>query len=126
MGYGTGVLGRNRGEFGGLGGHVAQDRPRLAPGLVDHILELADPALAELSGSRRLVSAGTLATRARLLGARLFGARLFGARLLGARLFGARLLGARLLGARTRLIFRSHLITSNWGENSLPLVNWRG
>jgi hypothetical protein len=100
VGHRTSVLCGNRGEFGGLGGYVAKHRPGLPPGLVDHLLELTDPALAELSGTRRLLSARAPAV-------------------------GFLLVGARLLGARTCLVFRSHVITSNWGEDWLPLVEWR-
>jgi len=95
VGHGTGVLCRNRGEFGGLGGNVAKHRSGLPTGLVDHLLELADPTLAELPSSRCLLSARTPAVDVLLVGARLF-------------------------GARTCLVFRSHLITWNWGEDWLP------
>ena len=101
MGHGTRVLCRNRGEFGGLGGHVAKHRPGLPPGLVDHLLELADPALAELSGPRRLLPARAPAA-------------------------GVLLLGARLLGARTGLVFRSHHITSNWARIGCPSLSGVG
>jgi hypothetical protein len=53
----TGILRRDRGQLGGFGGHVSEDRTGLSPGLVDHLLELADPALTQFAGSRGLISA---------------------------------------------------------------------
>src|SRR5664280_2866695 len=63
VGHRPRVLGGDGSEFGGLGGHVAQYRSGLASCLIDHVLELANPALAEFARSCRLIPKWTLAGR---------------------------------------------------------------
>jgi hypothetical protein len=71
VGNRTGVLGSDRGELGGFGGHISKNRPGRLAGLIDHLLELAEPVLAHLAGSLHLLAARTTAAY-RLPGCWLF------------------------------------------------------
>jgi hypothetical protein len=94
----TGILGGDRGKLRGLRRHVTKDGPGSLACFLDHDLELADPFLAHFAGSVDLFAPRTSAA--------------------------GRLARTWLLTLSV-LIVGTHLNTSNWSEDSLPLDIWQ-